>query len=46
MEENEDLDISWIEEQEKLQTVDKNYFRESMDSITVKIIYININLYI
>uniref|UniRef100_A0A6C0B356 Uncharacterized protein n=1 Tax=viral metagenome TaxID=1070528 RepID=A0A6C0B356_9ZZZZ len=46
MDENEDLDISWIEEQEKLQTVDKNYFRESMDTITVTIIYININLYI
>jgi hypothetical protein len=46
MDENEDLDISWVEEQEKLQTVDKNYFRESMDSISVTIIYININLYI
>lgn len=46
MDENEDLDISWIEEQEKLQSVDKNYFREPMDSITITIIYININLYI
>ena len=46
MEENEDLDVSWIEEQEKLQSVDKNYFREPMDTITVTIIYININLYI
>jgi len=46
MDENEDLDISWIEEQEKLQSVDKNYFRESMDTISVTIIYININLYI
>jgi len=46
MDENEDLDISWIEEQEKLQSVDKNYFREPMDSVTVTIIYINTNLYI
>ena len=46
MDENEDLDISWIEEQEKLQSVDKNYFRESMDTITVTVIYINTNLYI
>lgn len=46
MDENEDLDISWAEEQEKLQTVDKNYFREHMDTISITIIYININLYI
>lgn len=46
MDENEDLDISWIEEEEKLHRVDKNYFRESMDTVSVTIIYININLYI
>jgi len=46
MDENEDLDISWIEEHEKLQSVDKNYFREPMDAITVTIIYINANSYI
>jgi len=41
-----DLDISWIEEQEKIQNIDKNYFREPMDSINIHIIYINANLYI
>jgi hypothetical protein len=46
MDENEDLDISWIEEQEKLQSVDKNYFREPMETISVTIIYINTNSYI
>jgi hypothetical protein len=46
MDENEDLDISWIEEQEKLQSVDKNYFREPMETITVTTIYINANSYI
>jgi len=44
--ENEDLDISWIEEDEKLHTVDKNYFREPMDQLAITIIYININSYI
>jgi hypothetical protein len=48
MEENDDtdLDISWIEEQEKIQNIDKNYFREPMDAIDIHIIYINANLYI
>jgi hypothetical protein len=46
MDENEDLDISWIEEHEKLQSVDKNYFREPMETITVTIVYINANSYI
>jgi len=46
MDENEDLDISWIEEHEKLQSVDKNYFREPMETITVTIVYINTNSYI
>jgi hypothetical protein len=48
MEENHDtdLDISWIEEQEKIQNIDKNYFREPMDTIDIHIIYINANLYI
>jgi hypothetical protein len=48
MNENDDmdLDISWIEEQEKIQSVDKNYFRESMDSIDDYFFYINANLYI
>lgn len=48
MEENDDtdLDISWIEEQERIQNIDKNYFREPMDTIDIHIIYINTNLYI
>jgi hypothetical protein len=48
IEENDDtdLDISWIEEQEKIQKIDKNYFREPMETIDVHIIYININSYI
>jgi len=48
MEENDDtdLDISWIEEQEKIQNIDKNYFREPMETIDIHIIYINANLYI
>jgi hypothetical protein len=48
MEENDDtdLDISWIEEQEKIQNIDKNYFREPMETIDIHIIYINTNLYI
>ena len=27
-----DLDISWIEEQEKLQQINANYFKESCDN--------------
>ena len=48
MEENDDtdLDILWIEEQEKIQNIDKNYFREPMETIDIHIIYINANLYI
>jgi len=45
-EEDTDLDISWINEQEKIQNIDKNYFREVMESIDVHIIYINMNFYI
>jgi hypothetical protein len=41
-----DLDISWIEEHEKIQNIDKNYFREPMETIDIHIIYINANLYI
>jgi hypothetical protein len=43
---DDDLDISWIEEQEKIQNIDKNYFREPMETIDIHIIYINANLYI
>ena len=41
-----DLDVSWIQEQERLQTIQKNYCREPMTSIDAFYIYINHNLYI
>ena len=41
-----DLDISWIEEQEKLQQINANYFKEPMETIDIYFIYINTNDYI
>ena len=41
-----DLDISWIKEQEKLQQINENYFKEPMENIDVFFIYINTNDYI
>jgi hypothetical protein len=41
-----DLDISWIKEQEKLQQINENYFKEPMEMIDVFFIYINTNDYI
>jgi len=41
-----DLDISWIEEQEKLQHINENYFKEPMEKIDIYFIYINTNDYI
>jgi hypothetical protein len=38
-----DLDISWIEEMERIESLDKNCLREKMDSINVYYIYINRN---
>ena len=38
-----DLDISWIKEQEKLQQINENYFKEPMDTIDFFFIYINSN---
>lgn len=40
------LDTSWIEEQERLQSINENYFREPMESIHMFFIYINKNMYI
>lgn len=40
------LDISWINEQERLQSMNQNSYREPMDSIRVNYIYINRNQYI
>ena len=41
-----DLDISWIKEQEKLEQINQNYFREPMENIDMFFIYINPNNYI
>lgn len=44
--ESKDLDTSWIEEHERLSTINENYLRETMDSINVYYVYINRNQYI
>lgn len=41
-----DLDISWVQEQEKLQHIHENYFKEPMTMIDIFFIYINTNDYI
>ena len=38
---NGDLDISWIDKQNKLHNIDKNYCREPMENIDIHIIYIS-----
>lgn len=43
---NNDLDESWIRDQERLQNIQKNYCREPMSNIDLFSIYINQNLYI
>lgn len=43
---DEMLDTSWIRSQERLQNITTGYFREPMDQIEVKYIYINRNQYI
>jgi hypothetical protein len=43
---DEDLDESWILEQERIQTIQTNYCREPMESIRLCFIYINPNQYI
>jgi hypothetical protein len=43
---NKDLDISWINEHERLSAIHQNYNREIMESIHLYFIYINHNLYI
>jgi len=42
----DDLDISWIQEQERIQNIQSNYYREPMESINTYFIYINQNQYI
>ena len=44
--EDEDLDTSWITEQERFQNIQNNYHREPMDFIDTHFIYINKNQYI
>lgn len=39
-------DISWIRDQERLQRMESGYYREPMDEINLKTIYINQNQYI
>jgi hypothetical protein len=40
---DDDLDISWIDKQNKLHTIDKTYCREPMESISIYSIYVNID---
>jgi len=42
----DDLDISWIHQQERIQNMQSNYYREPMDCINTYFIYINQNQYI
>lgn len=42
----DNLDMSWLDEQERIQNIQTNYVREPMGSIHVKFIYINQNQYI
>jgi ABC-type lipoprotein export system ATPase subunit len=42
----EDLDISWIAQQERFQNIQNNYRREPMESIDLYFIYLNKNEYI
>jgi hypothetical protein len=41
-----ELDTSWIENEERLEQVQQNYFREPMEFIEVLFVYINTNDYI
>lgn len=40
---DDDLDISWIDKQNKLHTIDKTYCREPMESIQTYSMYVNID---
>jgi len=46
MDSEESLDVSWIEQEERIQNIEKNYFREPMENIDLFFIYINQNDYI
>jgi hypothetical protein len=43
---DDDLDMSWINEHERIQNIQKNYYREPMESVNSYFIYINQNQYI
>jgi hypothetical protein len=45
-EDTNDLDVSWIQEHEKLEKITHNYFREPLLSISIYSIYINSQSYI
>jgi hypothetical protein len=38
---DDDLDISWIDKQNKLHTIDKTYYREPMEFISIHTIHVN-----
>jgi len=42
----DDLDTSWIQEEEKLETIEKNYRQEPMENIDIFFLYINADDYI
>jgi hypothetical protein len=44
--EDDDLDMSWLNEQERIQNIQSNYYREPMEIINMYFIYINQNQYI
>jgi hypothetical protein len=43
---DDDLDMSWINEQERIQNIQSNYYREPMETVNMYFIYINQNQYI
>lgn len=45
-ESTDDLDMSWIHEEERIQNMESNYYREPMEIINAYFIYINQNHYI
>jgi hypothetical protein len=45
-ESNDDLDMSWINEEERIQNIESNYYREPMEFVNAYFIYINQNHYI
>lgn len=45
-ESNDDLDMSWINDEERIQNMESNYYREPMEIINAYFVYINQNQYI